>query len=167
MSANAHYRFIKTELSSWHQCVKVLSSNRESKICYVWEPNCILLPSNLNSINETERLTPHRTHKELALVEVFAASIGVFDFFAEHQGHFEEEEVSIATLADESLGIPNLEGLLEYQLSLRVNVPIETWSVEMRRGEATFTADLLYVQTCWWVRNEGRLNESYVWLTAE
>lgn len=90
---------------------------------------CILLSSNLNSIieiTESEHIKQHSAYKELALVEVFAAPIGVFDFFAEDQGHFEEEEVSVTTLTDESLGIPNLEGLLENQLSLRINVPIKT-----------------------------------------
>lgn len=49
------------------------------------------------------------TYKKLALVKVFAAPVGVFDFFAEDQGHFKEEEVSVTTLANESLGIPYLE----------------------------------------------------------
>lgn len=65
------------------------------------------------------------TYKELALVEVLAAPVGVFDFFAKDQGHLEEEEVSVATLPDQSLGIPYLEGLLKYQLSLGVYVTIK------------------------------------------
>lgn len=65
------------------------------------------------------------TYKELALVQVLAAPVGVFDFFAEDQGHLKEEEVSVATLPDQSLGIPNLEGLLEYQLSLGVDVSVK------------------------------------------
>lgn len=65
------------------------------------------------------------THKELALEQVLAAPVGIFDFFAEDQRHLKEEQVSVATLPDQSLGIPNLEGLLKYQLSLRVDVPIE------------------------------------------
>lgn len=66
-----------------------------------------------------------QTYKELALVQVLAAAIGVFDFFAEDQGHFEEEEVPVTTLPDQSLGIPHLEGLLKYQFSLGVNIPIK------------------------------------------
>lgn len=90
---------------------------------------CILLSFDLNSNKETtksEHIKLHFTYEKLALVEVFTAPIGVFHLFAEDQGHFEEEEVSITTLTDKSLGIPYLEGLLEYQLSLGVNVPIKT-----------------------------------------
>ncbi|TNN79746.1 hypothetical protein EYF80_009979 [Liparis tanakae] len=46
-------------------------------------------------------------------------------FSSAHQRHLKEEQVSFATLPDQSLGIPNLEGLLKYQLSLGVDVPIE------------------------------------------
>lgn len=65
------------------------------------------------------------THKEFALVQVLAAPVGVFDFFAEDQGHLEEEEVSVATLPDQSFGIPDLKGLLKDQLSLGVDVSVK------------------------------------------
>lgn len=66
------------------------------------------------------------SYEELALVEVFAAPVGIFDIFAKDQGHLKQEEVSVATLSDQSLGIPDLEGFLEYQLSLGVNVSIKS-----------------------------------------
>lgn len=187
MSANVDYRLIKivwnqcTSFSLCHHYANMFSSNLESKLCFVcvhklltttnWAgPQqvslCILLSSNLNSIKEAtecEHIKQHSTYKELALVEIFAAPVWVFNFFAEDQGHFEEEEVSVTTLTDESLGIPNLKGLLEDQLSLRVNVPIKTWSVETRGRKARCRRVwmcVLYVQTCWWVGNEGKLNKS-------
>lgn len=73
--------------------------------------------------NRNNGLIPY---EELALVEVFAAPVGIFDVFAEDQRHLKQEEVSVATLSDQGLGIPDLEGFLEYQLSLGVNVPIES-----------------------------------------
>lgn len=66
------------------------------------------------------------SYKELALVEVFAAPVGIFDFFAKDQGHLKQEEVSVTTLSDQSLGIPDLEGFLKYQFSLGVNVSIKS-----------------------------------------
>lgn len=52
------------------------------------------------------------TYKELAFVQVLATAVRVFDFFAKDQRHLKEEEVSVTTLPDQSLGIPDLEGLL-------------------------------------------------------
>lgn len=65
------------------------------------------------------------SYKEFAFVKVFAAAIGIFDFLAEDQGHLEEEEVSVTAFPNQSLGIPHLKGLLEYQLSLGVNVAVK------------------------------------------
>lgn len=65
------------------------------------------------------------SYKQLALVQVFAAPVRIFDFFAKHQGHLKQEEVPIPAFSDQSLGIPDLEGFLKYQLSLGVNVSIK------------------------------------------
>lgn len=54
-----------------------------------------------------------KTYKEFALVDVFAPSIGIFNLLAEDKRHLEEEEVALSAFPDQSLGIPNLEGLLE------------------------------------------------------
>lgn len=79
------------------------------------------------------------SYKELALVEVFAAPVGIFDFFAKDQGHLKQEEVSVATLSDKSLGIPDLEGFLKYQLSLGVNVSVKSWKVAARSRNERFS----------------------------
>ena len=52
-------------------------------------------------------------------------SVGVLDLLAEDQGHLEQEEVALAALADQGLGVPHLEGLLQDQLALGVDVPVE------------------------------------------
>jgi len=59
-------------------------------------------------------------YKELALVNVFAPPIGVLDLLAEDQRHLKQEEVALAALADQSLGVPHLEGVLQDQLPLRL-----------------------------------------------
>lgn len=66
------------------------------------------------------------TYKEFALVDVFAPAVGIFNLLAEDKRHLEEEEVALSALPDQSLGIPHLEGLLEDQFSLRLNVFIKT-----------------------------------------
>lgn len=66
------------------------------------------------------------TYKELALVDVFAPAIGIFNLLAEDKRHLKEEEVALSALSDQSLGIPHLEGFLEDQFSLRLNVLIKT-----------------------------------------
>lgn len=66
------------------------------------------------------------TYKEFALVDVFAPAVGIFNLLAEDKRHFEEEEVALSALPDQCLGIPHLEGLLEDQFSLRLNVLIKT-----------------------------------------
>ena len=66
-------------------------------------------------------------YKELALVDVLAPPIGVFDLLAEDQRHLEEEEVPLPALADQGLGVPHLEGVLQDQLPLGLQVLIKTW----------------------------------------
>ena len=66
------------------------------------------------------------TYHELALVVVFAPAGGVLDLLAEDKTHLEEEEVSVAALTNQRLGIPHLEGLLKDQLPLRLNTLRET-----------------------------------------
>ncbi|TNN54901.1 hypothetical protein EYF80_034931 [Liparis tanakae] len=65
-------------------------------------------------------------YKEFALVDVFAPAVGVLDLLAEHEGHLEEEEVALSTLTDQSLWIPDLERILEDELSLGLDVLIKT-----------------------------------------
>ena len=60
-------------------------------------------------------------------------SVGVLDLLAEDQGHLEQEEVALAALADESLGVPHLEGVLQDELALGLQVLIEAWE-ETRRA---------------------------------
>lgn len=43
--------------------------------------------------------------------------------------------MAVASLPDQSLGIPDLEGLLQYQFSLGVNVSIKSCRRERERGE--------------------------------
>jgi len=52
-------------------------------------------------------------------------AVRVLDLLAEDEGHLEEEEVALAALADQRLGVPHLEGLLQDQLALGVDVPVE------------------------------------------
>lgn len=72
-------------------------------------------------------LSAPRTHEELALVDVFAPAVGVFHLLAEDEGHLEKEEVALSTLADQSLRVPNLKGLLKDELTLGLDVFIKSW----------------------------------------
>lgn len=67
------------------------------------------------------------THEEFALVDVFAPAVGVFHLLAEDKRHLEKEEVPLSTLADQSLWVPNLKGLLKDELTLGLNVFIKSW----------------------------------------
>ena len=71
-------------------------------------------------------------YEELALVDVLAPPVGVLDLLAEDQRHLEEEEVPLTALADQGLGVPHLEGVLQDQLPLGLQVLIKTWE-ETRR----------------------------------
>lgn len=67
-----------------------------------------------------------KSYKEFAFVDVFAPAIGIFNLLAKDKRHLEEEEVTLSALSDQSLRVPDLEGLLEDQFSLRLNVLIKT-----------------------------------------
>lgn len=62
--------------------------------------------------------SPSCTYKEFALIDVFAPAIRVFDLLAENKRHLKEEEVALSSLSDQSLWIPDLEGILENELAL-------------------------------------------------
>ena len=52
------------------------------------------------------------THHEFELVHVFGFGVAVLDFFGKNEAHLEEEEVPLATLLDQRLGIPDVKRFL-------------------------------------------------------
>lgn len=128
------------ELSFWTWSRKpkeVNSSQGFIALIYGWDPaiqfKCSKWRIHRFPLLCTDKENSYITYKQLALVQVFASPIRIFDFFAEDQGHLKEEEVPVAALTNQSLGIPHLEGLLKYQLSLGVNVSIKSWSSAGRK----------------------------------
>jgi len=90
-------------------------------------------------------------YKEFALVDVFAPAVGVLDLLAEHEGHLEEEEVALSALTDQSLWIPDLERILENELSLGLDVLIKTCEkkrdISMKEKEKKH--DALFIKSCY------------------
>ena len=56
--------------------------------------------------------------------------------------------MALTSLTDQSLGIPHLEGLLQDQLSLGVNVPIEPWRGEEEEEERGLSSHLIQIRIC-------------------
>lgn len=71
------------------------------------------------------RCCPRGSYQQLVLVNVFRVSGRVLDLFAEHQRDLKQEEVPVPPLADQRFGVPDLEGVLEDELALNVQVLVK------------------------------------------
>lgn len=65
-------------------------------------------------------------YPQSALVEVFRSSRRVFDLLAEDERQLEEEEVTVPTLPDQRLWLPNQKGVLEKELALNLQTLLKT-----------------------------------------
>lgn len=67
-----------------------------------------------------------RTHHELKLVHVLGLAAAVLDLLGEEEADVKEEEAPLAAFADDLLGVPDREGVLQEDLAQRLQTLLQT-----------------------------------------
>ena len=86
----------------------------------------------------TMRKTP-RTHHEFKLVHVLGFAAAVLDLLGEEQADVKEKEATLTTFADDLLGVPDGEGILQKDLPQCLQALLQT----IQHGEVHGVVGLL------------------------